>query len=65
MIGTYIGFILGYVNLLILYPYFLQPEEIGLMRVFIDIGLILGTLSLFGSTASMNRFFPVFKDKDP
>ncbi|MBR9859223.1 oligosaccharide flippase family protein [bacterium] len=64
MIGTYVGFVLGYVNLLILYPYFLSSEEIGVMRVFIDLGLVLGTLSMLGSNTSMFRFAPVFREKD-
>ena len=33
---SYIGIALGYVNVVLLFPVFLSPEEFGLTRVLLD-----------------------------
>lgn len=43
---------------------FLEAEDIGLMRVIMDVALLFAALAQLGTTASAMRFFPYFKDKD-
>ena len=63
-LASYLGVVIGAVNLLILFPIFLKPEEIGLRDVLIAAGMF----SSFFIQMSMNsvsvRFFPYFKDEE-
>jgi O-antigen/teichoic acid export membrane protein len=56
-----IGFILGAVNFLILFPRILSKEEIGLTRLIMDIGLVLGTLATLGVIPVIYKFFPFYR----
>ena len=49
-IYSYIGILLGYINWVLLYPEYLDKEEMGLVRIFIDSGLIMSTI--FGSAVN-------------
>jgi O-antigen/teichoic acid export membrane protein len=61
---SYFGFGLGYINAVLLYPAFFEPEEFGLTRVLIAVIGISGQLALFGMTNAIIRFFPRFKEGD-
>jgi O-antigen/teichoic acid export membrane protein len=57
---SYIGVAIGYVNLLYLYPRFLSPEQVGLMRTMQDFAILLSQFAQFGLAQSVIRFFPRF-----
>ncbi len=57
---SYIGVAVGYVNLLYLYPKFLEPEQIGLLRTLQDAALLFTPFAVFGLGQSIIRFFPHF-----
>ena len=65
MISTYLGFVIGYINLIFIYPYFLEPSELGLMRIILDMGIVLGPLALLGSQRGVLKFYPDFEKNDP
>ncbi len=56
-----IGFVLGALNLLILFPRILSKEQIGLTRLIMDLGLVLGTLATLGVIPVIYKFFPFYK----
>jgi O-antigen/teichoic acid export membrane protein len=58
---TYIGVIIGTFNVLYLYPKFLQPDEIGIMRLLLDISFVLAALSQIGTPNLADKFFPFFQ----
>ena len=61
---SYLGVIIGYINLLYLYPKFLSLEQIGLFRTIQDAAILLAPFAQFGLTQSIFRFYPQFvKDK--
>lgn len=62
-IFNYIGVGIGAINLIFLFPKFLQPDEIGLTRVLIDVALVFASLAQLGSTNIADRFFPHFKNE--
>lgn len=63
-IVSYFGVALGYINLLYLYPAFLQAEQIGLLRTIQDAAILLVPFAQFGLSQSTMRFFPhIVKDK--
>jgi len=61
-VSTYAGFIIGFVNLLIIQPQFLTKEELGLTRILYSVSLLLATFVPLGITNTAIRYFPRFKD---
>ena len=60
---SYIGVALGYVNLLYLYPKYLQPEQVGLLRTIQDAAILFAPFAQFGLAQSIYRYYPqVAKD---
>src|SRR5258708_18954088 len=57
---SYIGVAIGYMHLLYLYPRFLSPEQIGLMRTVQDAAILMAQFAQFGLAQSIIRFFPRF-----
>src|SRR2546423_1469622 len=62
-IATYIGVAIGYVNLILLFPKFLSPDQLGLTRVMISVAAIFSQVALIGTPYALVRFFPYFKNK--
>ncbi|HRI79608.1 MAG TPA: oligosaccharide flippase family protein, partial [Cyclobacteriaceae bacterium] len=60
---SYIGVIIGYVNLLYLYPRFLTPDQVGLMRTVQDAAILLAQFAQFGLAQSIIRFLPRFSSQ--
>lgn len=59
-IVSYAGVAIGYVNLLYLYPRFLDPEQIGLLRTIVDAALLLAPFAQGGLGQTILRFLPHF-----
>ncbi len=57
---SYVGVAIGYVNLLYLYPRFLSPEQVGLMRTVQDSAILMAQFAQFGLAQSIIRYFPKF-----
>jgi O-antigen/teichoic acid export membrane protein len=61
-LSNYIGVIIGFASLIYFFPKFFTPSELGAVRLLIELGAIIGAFGLFGTTYSINRFFPYFKN---
>src|SRR5690606_24352488 len=61
-ISSYIGVVVGYVNVLWLLPYALSPEEIGLFKTIQDMGLLLVPFAQLGLGNGITRFYPTLKE---
>ena len=61
-IVTYLGVAVGFVTTFFVITRFLTAEEIGLARVLIDAAVLFVGLAQLGSSASIVRFFPYFKE---
>jgi O-antigen/teichoic acid export membrane protein len=57
---SYAGVVIGYINLLYLYPKFLSLEQVGLFRTIQDAAILLTPFAQFGLTQSIFRFYPQF-----
>lgn len=61
---SYAGVAIGYINLLYLYPKFLAPDQVGLLRAIQDAAILFSPFAQFGLTQSIFRFYPqVAKDE--
>jgi O-antigen/teichoic acid export membrane protein len=61
---SYLGIIIGFVNLLVFQPLMLSTEELGLTRILYSSTILLGTLFPIGLNFLTIRFFPTFKNKE-
>lgn len=61
---VYGGVLIGYINSLILLPYFLDVEDIGLIRLIQSNGMLLIPVAVFGMNGAYTKYFPEFA-RDP
>lgn len=64
-IFIYIGFCIGAINILLLFPRYFSTEEFGLTRLLLDIALLYATFSTFGSLPITLKFFPFYNSYLP
>lgn len=57
---SYLGVVIGYINLLYLYPKFLSLEEVGLFRTIQDAAILLSPFAQFGLASGIFRYYPQF-----
>ncbi len=60
---SYAGVLIGYVNLMVLFPRFLSVEQVGLTRVLPNIAIVLAQLAALGFGSAGIKFFPFFRNK--
>ncbi|MDR0581537.1 MAG: polysaccharide biosynthesis C-terminal domain-containing protein [Prevotellaceae bacterium] len=60
---TYIGAFIGFLTTMFVVTKFLQPEDIGLIKVILEAGVMFAVLAQLGTSSSVMRFFPYFKDE--
>jgi O-antigen/teichoic acid export membrane protein len=60
---SYVGVVIGYVNLLILFPMYMSPEEVGLSRIIQDAAMLLVPFAQLGTNQVIVRYFPEHKNK--
>ena len=63
-IFTYLGVVIGYVNVLWLFPAYLSTEQIGLIRILPSAALLMLPLAQMGLSQSLIKFYPELKDKN-
>lgn len=61
---SYIGLVLGYLNVVILFPAYFSVEEFGLIQLLAGMAIVYSQLSALGLTNAIVRFFPFFKTDD-
>jgi len=60
---TYVGMLIGAVNLLVLYPLALTKEQIGISKFVLDTAVLASPFLFWGGAELIVRFFPKFKDE--
>lgn len=61
---TYIGILIGAVNIIFIQPKLLTPEELGLTRLLYDFAYIIGLAVPLGLPNIIVKYFPFFKDAE-
>jgi len=56
----FLGFLIGAVNLLVLFPLFFTKDDQGLIRAMIDIGATLSVFCTLGTLPVVYKFFPFY-----
>ncbi len=60
---TYTGMLIGFVSLLVIQPWLLSTEEIGLTRVLYSFSFLLSTIIPLSAGNITGKFFPQFRDE--
>ncbi|HVI43889.1 MAG TPA: oligosaccharide flippase family protein [Chitinophaga sp.] len=61
----YVGFAIGGINTLLLFPNFFTSAEFGLTRIMMDLGIILVPFCTFSTGTMVNRFYPYYASHLP
>lgn len=61
---TYIGILIGAVNIIFIQPKLLTPEELGLTRLLYDFSYMIGIAIPLGLPNIIVKYFPFFKDHE-
>lgn len=61
---NYLGIAIGFVTTFFVVTAYLQQEEIGLTRILIDAAILFSSFAQLGTSSSIIRFFPFFKDEE-
>ncbi|MBK0403784.1 oligosaccharide flippase family protein [Adhaeribacter sp. BT258] len=61
---SYLGMVLGFVNVIYLMPNFLAPEQVGLTKLLISVSAMFAQFSALGFANMTFKFFPYYRDKE-
>lgn len=61
---NYAGVLIGFVNVVILFPLFLNQEEFGLTRLVLSLISVMAQMSSFGVHRIAIKFFPIFRKEE-
>lgn len=59
---SYLGIVIGYINVGIIMPQFFDTAQIGLVQLFASVSLIFAQFGTLGFTSVINRLFSHFRD---
>ena len=63
-VANYFGIAIGFITTFFVLTHFLTAEEVGLTRVLVDAAVLFSSFAQIGTSSSIIRFFPYFKDGD-
>ncbi|MCO5248030.1 MAG: oligosaccharide flippase family protein [Chitinophagales bacterium] len=63
LIANYLGVILGFVNVMLIMPFILSAEEIGLINLILSVVLIINPFFALGAVQIQDRYFTHVKEK--
>lgn len=61
---SYLGVVIGYLNILYFFPKYLSPGQIGLYRLILDSAILLAPFAQSGIMQGILKFLPVYKKKE-
>lgn len=60
---SYIGVLIGFINVLWLYPHFLDPNQFGLTKLLTSVSTLSSQFAILGMGHVTLKYFPYFKNK--
>ncbi|MFD2247647.1 lipopolysaccharide biosynthesis protein [Pontibacter ruber] len=61
---SYAGILIGYVNVILLFPNILEPDQVGLTRLLLTIAEMFAQFAALGFVNMSVRYFPYFRNKE-
>lgn len=63
-IVSYAGMVIGFVNLIFLYPRFFTSDQVGLFLLLISLSVLYSLIASMGVPSIIARYFPFFRSED-
>ena len=63
-IVSYAGMVIGFVNLIFLYPRFFTDDQVGLFLLLISLSVLYSLVASMGVPSIIARYFPFFRTED-
>ncbi len=63
-IVNYAGIVIGFLTTFFVLTAYLTQKEVGLTRMMVDAAILFASFAQLGTSSSIIRFFPFFKDED-
>ncbi len=63
IVSSYIGVVIGYINLLFLFPKFLSPDQIGLFKAVQSVAMVMVPFAQMGLNNTLVKYFSAFNKK--
>ena len=64
MLSAYTGVVLGYINVIMLFPAYFTAEQFGLINLMISVSFVYTQFSSIGLVNAISKYFPFFKTED-
>ncbi len=64
MLSAYTGVVLGYINVILLFPAYFTSEQFGLINLMISVSFVYTQFSSIGLVNAISKYFPFFKTED-
>ncbi|MCC9137751.1 lipopolysaccharide biosynthesis protein [Pontibacter silvestris] len=61
---SYAGIAIGYINTILLFPNFMDENQVGLTRLIVSLSVMFAQFSALGFVNMGVRYFPYFRDKE-
>jgi O-antigen/teichoic acid export membrane protein len=61
-IVVYVGVVLAFLLNLVIFPLCFSPNQVGLLRVLAELGVLISSFTSLGIQSSVFKFFPYFQD---
>ncbi|MFL5731490.1 MAG: oligosaccharide flippase family protein [Cytophagaceae bacterium] len=61
---SYIGVVVGFVNIAYLFPRFFEPEQLGLRSVLVEFSMLFAQVSFLGFNGVITKYFPYFRNEE-
>ncbi|WP_242918140.1 oligosaccharide flippase family protein [Pontibacter liquoris] len=61
---SYAGIVIGYVNTILLFPNYLEPDQVGLTRLLTSVSMMFAQFGALGFVNMSVRYFPYFRNKE-
>ena len=61
---SYAGVVIGYINLVFLYPKYLETNQVGLLRAILDSAMVLTPFASLGVPQAVAKFYPRFHSNE-
>ncbi len=62
---SYVGFAIGAVNKLLIFPAFFSSKQIGLTALLVDLSLVFSAVATLGTNSITYKFFPFYREYLP
>ena len=62
--ASYLGVVIGAMNIIYLFPKFILPEQLGMVKLILAISATISQIGLLGFSNTLPKFFNFYRSKN-